>query len=77
VKYRFFSIPVQDASAAEEELNRFLSGHRVVSVDKEFAADGRHSLWCFCISYIDDDPQAAAQRRSKVDYREVLDELGR
>jgi superfamily II DNA helicase RecQ len=74
MKYRFFCVPVEDTGAAQEELNRFLTDHRILSVDKEFAADGRHSLWCFCVSYIDGEEQEKARGKGKIDYREVLPE---
>ena len=74
MRYRFFSIPVQDPAAAEDALNRFLAAHRIVSVDRELVADGRHSLWCLCVSYLDGEGAASAQPKGKVDYREILSE---
>jgi hypothetical protein len=32
--YRFFQVPIRDSGVAGEELNRFLRGHRVLSVDR-------------------------------------------
>lgn len=74
MRYRFFSIPVQDPGPAEADLNRFLAAHRVVAIEREFAADGRHSLWCLSVAYLDEEGGAAAQARGKIDYREVLSE---
>jgi superfamily II DNA helicase RecQ len=72
MKYSVFSIPIQDGDAAQDELNRFLAAHRVVAIDKEFAADGCRSLWCFCVSYLDGDAPAYTQNKDRIDYREVL-----
>ena len=72
MKYRFFSIPVQDGDPAQDEFNRFLAAHRVVAIDKEFAAEGRHSRWCFCVSYLDGDAPAYTQNKGRIDYREAL-----
>ena len=74
MKYRFFCVPVEEAATAQEEINRFLADHRILSVDKEFAADGRHSLWCFSVSYLDGESRTAPKRKGTVDYREVLPE---
>jgi hypothetical protein len=73
--YRFFQVPVRNSGAAEEELNRFLRGHRVLSVDRRWVDLGTESYWSFCV----DDLEAPAaplrmpgDQRGKVDYREVL-----
>lgn len=55
-----------------EELNRFLRGHRVLSVDRHFEA----GLWHFCVCHqpsglSTSGPAGAAG--SKVDYRATLD----
>ncbi|MCW5550179.1 MAG: HRDC domain-containing protein [Opitutaceae bacterium] len=58
-------------SRALDELNRFLRGHRVLTLDREFQA----GVWSFCVTY---QPAAgagggAAEPAPKVDYKEVLD----
>jgi superfamily II DNA helicase RecQ len=77
VPYRFFLIPVRNSVAAEEELNRFLRGHRVLNVDRRWVDQGSDSFWSLCVDYLEPGQEGAAgQRRSgeggKVDYREVL-----
>jgi superfamily II DNA helicase RecQ len=56
-------------------LNRFLTAHRILAVDRHVTRDGGASVWAVCVSY---EPAGAsgapAGRRSKVDYREVLSE---
>jgi superfamily II DNA helicase RecQ len=76
--YRFFQVPVRDSGAAEEELNRFLRGHRVLSVDRRWVDLGTESYWCFCVDYLETaassggSARPAGEQRGKVDYREVL-----
>ncbi len=77
--YRFFLVPVRDRGAAEEELNRFLRGHRVLSVDRRWVDQGTESYWSFCVDYLEtasssgsSSAQAPGEARGKVDYREVL-----
>ena len=45
MKYCFFTIPIRNPHQAESELNSFLSGHRIVSVEKQFVANGENSHW--------------------------------
>jgi hypothetical protein len=76
--YRFFQVPVRDGGAAGEELNRFLRGHRVVSVDRRWVDVGTESYWSFCVDYLETAPASGplarvpGESRGKVDYREVL-----
>jgi hypothetical protein len=76
--YRFFQVPVRDSGAAEEELNRFLRSHRVLSVDRRWVDLGTESYWSFCVDYLETASVSGAslrlpgEARGKVDYREVL-----
>lgn len=76
--YRCFLVPVRNGGEAEEELNRFLRGHRVLSVDRRWVDLGTESFWSFCVDYQESaQPGAASGRgpigaRGRVDYREVL-----
>jgi len=70
----FATIPVFGGAEAAEELNRFLAGHRVVSVERELVQDGGASAWAVCVVYLDGESAAVPTRRGRVDYREVLPE---
>jgi hypothetical protein len=76
--FRLFQVPVRDSEAAEEELNRFLRGHRVLSVDRRWVDLGTESFWSFCVDYLESAQSSASvarpggETRAKVDYREVL-----
>jgi superfamily II DNA helicase RecQ len=74
--YTVFHIPALDPQQATAELNNFCSKHRVVTVDKEFVADGANSFWSFCVKWVDREGSAvkSGSRKSSVDYRKVLND---
>ncbi len=72
MKFRFFAISALDPQPGEEEVNRFCAGHRVFSVERQFAAAGQSSFWSLCVGYRDEQTDPPTQRRGKVDYKEVL-----
>ena len=80
MQFKFFTIPAMsgDTERAEEELNRFLRGHRILSVQRELVSNGMQSGWCCCVEYLDGDGnsfgKSAYEKREKIDYREVLNE---
>ncbi len=72
MKYKVFQISAIDSADDVEELNSFCASNRVAEIDKQFVSNGRNSFWSFCVSYVEND---RSQRiKSKIDYREVLDE---
>lgn len=56
----------------QEEINRFLRGHRVLAIDKHY--DDCRGLWTFAVTYIDGNMPSSGKVSSseKVDYKEVL-----
>ena len=74
MQLRFFTIPVLDGERATEELNRFLTGHRILAVDRSFVQDGPNSAWALCVSYDAPTDRPPPGKRGKIDYREVLSE---
>ena len=76
MRFVFFTIPIHGGEDAGAGLNRFLSGHRILSVERQFIADGPNSAWAICVCFDDagDTPSARTgiNRRGKVDFREVL-----
>ncbi|MCG8455333.1 MAG: HRDC domain-containing protein [Holophagales bacterium] len=72
MKIKFFSVPALDPGDGERELNRFLAQHRVASVERELVADGQASFWAVSVTYLAPERSAPAERRSRIDYREVL-----
>lgn len=75
MEIQIFTIPITDGGAMQEEMNKFLRGHKVLEVQQELVTNNRGSYWCFCIRYIKGGIVSSNERkREKVDYREVLSE---
>jgi superfamily II DNA helicase RecQ len=74
MKFNFFSIPANNPEDAQRELNAFLNGHKIVTVEKNFVQDGMQSYWAICVSYLDHEKRTTVPGKNKVDYREVLDD---
>ena len=74
MQFRIFTIPLLDGKAQEDEMNLFLRGHKIVSVDKHYSE--LSSSWSFCITYIENNSPSPSftPKKEKIDYREVLDE---
>ena len=63
-----FTVAAGDPVALEE-LNRFLRGHRVLTMDRTWTGAG----WSFCVTWQPALGAAPAPEAAKVDYRAVLD----
>ena len=42
MQFRFFVIPIKSNDDAAEEMNRFLRGHRIFTVEKRLMEGGRN-----------------------------------
>ena len=76
MQFKIITIPATGDPDAEDALNAFLRGHRVVSVRQELVCEGS-ARWCFCIEYIDGAVTSGSTKgkgRARVDYKEVLSE---
>ena len=83
MQMRVFAIPMDGDDEATEELNRFLRGQKVLSVEKVGVVDqGRH-YWSICVEYLtrrageSSIPARAGasttdNSKLRIDYREVL-----
>ena len=49
--YRTFVVPVYHSTPHEEDLNRFLASHSVLSVERRWLENAANSAWCFCVDY--------------------------
>jgi superfamily II DNA helicase RecQ len=74
MKFQFFVIPAHSSEAGQQELNGFCAGHRLATVEKQFVANGDSSFWAVCVTYLEGDEKQALPPKSKIDYREVLNE---
>lgn len=68
------TVPIRDPGEADEELNAFLRGHRILSVSRRFVEAGASSFWCFCIDYTEKRGPSSVSRgnRGRIDYKDVL-----
>lgn len=79
MQLQFFSVPARGDRGAQEELNAVLRSHRVLTVHREFVAQGDNSFWALSAEYMEgaapSGPGAGNGRGAKppkVDYKEVL-----
>ena len=60
----------------EQQVNDFLNRHRIVSVKKEFVADGPNSFWSLFVDFLPKSSEAKngapSNKRTQVDYRDIL-----
>ena len=59
MQIKLYTIPVFGSETIEEELNRFLRGHRILQLERHFCADNG-GYWAILIEYVDGDPVAEA-----------------
>lgn len=74
MQYEIFTIPVFNPEEGIEKLNRFLRGHKVVNIEKQFYVLGGDAYWSFCITYLQGQNIVQHDKKEKVDYKEILDE---
>jgi superfamily II DNA helicase RecQ len=77
MKLQFFTIPAKWPEDAQQALNTFCAQHRVMSMEKHFVALGSESYWSICVTFVGINTpvvMGVANRRDKIDYREVLGE---
>lgn len=74
----FFAIPARGDNGLQEDLNQFLRSHRVLTMHREFVAQGENSFWALAVEYLEgpapSGPASISERgsKSRVDYKEVL-----
>jgi superfamily II DNA helicase RecQ len=73
---RFFTIPARDSDLSEQELNRFLAGHKVVSIERQLVDAGMNSFWAICVDYLNSSSTQSGRptdvARNRVDYKTIL-----
>jgi len=81
MKYKTFVIPCQPSAGTNlEEMDRFISAHNIVDVEKKFyQIDGGTAYWAFCVGYLDYGSATLRQNENpftgeKPDYSKILDE---
>lgn len=71
---QFKIITVSALESETEELNTFLSSHKVIEVEKQLMTQNNQSYWTFCIKYLVGEIPARNNLKfpEKIDYRENL-----
>jgi hypothetical protein len=72
MRVHFFVIPVFGSREAQDELNGFLSSHRVIAIDRELVSDGPRSAWAVAVTWIEGGRAKFGKAKGRIDYREVL-----
>lgn len=74
MQYKFFYIPAHWPADAEAEVNSFLTGHAIQTVDRQFISAGEQSGWSLCVVYeLSSKQNPSLRKKGSIDYREVLD----
>jgi len=74
LQYASFFLPLHSSSAEQDELNRFLRGHRIVQTRKELVAtEGTHH-WAILVEYLNNPEKNNVEQnvKNRVDYKEIL-----
>lgn len=80
MQMRIFTLHASDADdQGVDVLNGFLRSHRIVSVERQFVADGANSFWSICVTFVESRLTVSASARGdaskkRIDYREVLND---
>jgi hypothetical protein len=73
---RFFLIPVRDSHASEQELNGFLTSHKILSMERHLIDQGSNSFWAICIDYLTGTLSESSRpqnlSRNRIDYKTIL-----
>ena len=75
IQYATFLLPLHAGSTEQEELNRFLRGHRIIQTHKELAAIGSTANWALLIEYLEGSEKSSGEPiKNRVDYKEILNQ---
>ncbi|MBQ8222989.1 MAG: HRDC domain-containing protein [Bacteroidales bacterium] len=74
MQVKIFTIPCSDSSESNDEMNRFLRGNKIVSVEKQFYVLNGEAYWSLCITYLQGQNTQHQEKKEKIDYKEILDE---
>ena len=74
MQFKFFKISTFESEPEAGELNRFLACHSIINIDTHFISNDNQSFWAICVSYSNGLPVNSGEKKSKIDYRLILDE---
>ena len=72
MQIKTFSITVDAPEEAEDSMNRFLRGHRILQIDRHFLDIGVASRWVYSVEYMEAQskptPEKAVGKTGRIDY---------
>ena len=74
MQIQIFNVPLTDSGERLLEMNRFLSGHKVLEVEQRFFQNEKGGCWSFCVRYLPTVNGFQTASKEKVDYKLVLSE---
>lgn len=75
MEVKIFTVPIFDEGSIQDEMNRFLRGHKVLEMEQKLVTHGQNSYWTYSIRYVTGATVAESRtKKEKIDYRDVLDE---
>jgi hypothetical protein len=74
LQYAVFYLPPAASTTEQEDLNRFLRGHRIIQTWKEFVTTSGMPGWAILVEYMEDG-KAGTAPQGKIDYKEILSEI--
>jgi len=77
IQYKFFRIPIIPDEKEEQDLNNFLSSHRIQFIDRDFVNSGNNSFWAISVQYLIDNSETSEKNKkiegkTRVDYKKIL-----
>lgn len=73
MQIKIFTVSVFNTEEQSNELNTFLRSHTIIDIEKYLLSELQTPAWTFCIRY-KEGTQQKTKIKSKVDYKEILDE---
>ncbi|MEM7245203.1 MAG: HRDC domain-containing protein [Acidobacteriota bacterium] len=71
-RFHVVRIPAVDPERGVEELNQFLSQHRVLDLERQFVDTRGFCGWMVWLSWVESSDSPGQAKRPQVDYREKL-----
>lgn len=51
MQIKIFSVPAVGGEAINEDLNKFLRGHKILQVEQQLINEAGGAYWSFCVRY--------------------------
>ena len=71
---KLFTIPIGDSGGALDDMNRFLKTNKILEVENQLISNENGAYWCFCVRYIERTSPPPSYNKTRVDYKQVLDD---